>query len=170
MAWQPSIRGKGRDGAQGGDYSKGVDRELLSVVTRCLAHTAHTCFYLCPRIPQTQGPQTEGPCKSPCDKPRAIPGSSLEVERALDTESKAWVQVLTLPCPHCDSRPDLSLWAYFLLCAMREVNQTTSRPPAPSSETESPKTEAALAGYPQAAPCPMFFPPLPLPPEPPAHL
>ena len=56
---------------------------------------------------------------------------------------------------HWDSRQDLlSLGLGFLICAMRGVNQTISRSPAPSSETESPKTKAARASRPQAGPCP----------------
>lgn len=154
MAWPPFIKGKGRDGALGGAHRKGADRELQSVVTRCpVTHSPHLPLPLSPHSSDSR-PQAEGLAEAQCDKPRATPGSSLEVERTLDTESKAWVRVFTVPCPHCDSRQALGLWACVFFCAMREANQTISRPPAPCSETESPKIEAAPAGYPWATPCP----------------
>lgn len=59
---------------------------MQSVVTCC--PDVHGCFCLGlePLYPRQMALE-----KGRCDKRRVIPGSNLEVERALDMESEAWV-------------------------------------------------------------------------------
>lgn len=61
---------------------------LQSAATAAPTCTAHSC--LCLR-PEPFYPRRMALAKGGCGKPGVIPGSSLELERALDTESKAWV-------------------------------------------------------------------------------
>ena len=100
---------KGRDGALGGAYRKHLPwgRGALGV-----AVSGHCCPDTCsphlllPLSPKSSdpGPPTEGPCKAQCDKPRVIPGSSLEVEQALDrvqgmgaSEPSLWCVLMVTP-------------------------------------------------------------------------